>query len=93
MDQRIQKRLRDEIAESFVRQVKRQDEDPATVPIEAIVIVVPKATLDHYDRLIKSGIYGLGTIEEAVACGIYSHLRDVDWLLKRIDETHPEEEE
>lgn len=81
MDQRIQKKLRDQIDESFQLQVAKQDDDPAEVPIQAAVVVLPVRTFQLYDQLVRTGLFGRST-EEAFQSTLYRALRnDYGWLL------------
>lgn len=76
MDQRLQRQLKQEADESFQHQVKRMDDSPPTVPMTALVIVVPTATIDRLNELQATGLWG-ENLEQTAEWMLYYLLRDV----------------
>lgn len=71
MDQRLHKRLRKEVEESFLRHIQRMEEDPPQVPVRAFVVVCTEKSAEW----LEQSIYAVSLEQEAESV-IYRAFRD-----------------
>lgn len=75
MDQRLQKKLRADIDESWARQANHLEENAPETPMAALVIVMPQKAIDTFRQWMFDARFTGKILEHVVESHMYAELR------------------